>query len=117
MATVGPHWLAGWVCRESHCLSSKRLHRGQPVWPLTTAMPCVCVCVCVWSLRTRAVCGYVLESLEEFLKKYQCIKISEPHPKDSDLIVPEYSLSFWTFKKIPQNFRNCQKVKMAQHRE
>ena len=35
----------------------------------------------VWSLRTwAAVLGYMLESLKEFFKKYQCIKISESHP-------------------------------------
>jgi hypothetical protein len=51
----------------------------------------------------------VLESLEEFLKKYQCIKIPEPHPKDSDLIVPEYSLSFWTFKKSPKTSETAKK--------
>ena len=67
------------------------------------------VCVCVWSLRTRAVLGYMLESLKEFFKRYQCIKIPESHPKDSDLIVPEYRLSFWTFKKFPKTSETAKK--------
>ena len=53
----------------------------------------------------------MLESLKEFLKKYQCIKITEPHPKDSDLIVPEFSLSFGTFKKSPKTSETAKKWK------
>lgn len=88
------------------------LQRTANVVPDNSDAVCVWVCVCVWgvwSLRTWAVLGYTLGSLKEFFKKYQCIKIPESHPRDSDLIVPEYSLSFWTFKKFPQTLETARK--------